>query len=541
MKTFRKIVGLILMAFNGIGVVSIIGTADKFIRDGMFGMLIAMLLVFGALAFLGYKIYPSDRRNGHPKPAAAAEAPDPAQDRADQDPAPAGTVEQRAVPDSAESVVISTACTVIANYLALPFHDGDRFFLFGKEADAVRFIQKSGRNDLSVRRLDNDIIKRELTEYLCCGYTGAVIKNNPASIGICQQDQLLSTEDLIREFDLAGLSTVGNIVPPAEKKMHLYLNQMSYTYRKYGADMSAVPDSWRTHLKTFKDDVIRYLLCANLCLPRQQGDGDRMTISVLTVSMPSGQKWAAVFTDMFAIFRYTRKRPDSIVFPNLLSDVAKDIRTGRIRGVAGIMINPGREEFKMTVDEIAEQEQWLEGNPEMRRLFFEKVRLPADAKPEAADKSSPAAHAGAAVSHPAEAPEPAGEAWRKIDLTKDREPAPVTPGRGFFTGLLPDEKPFSEQDPVCAEPGTEGYTKLDVIGFPSRQSEYWYDPKYRRIVIDVYSAGSGTGGRRYHGRKTILPLDLIDQFNQYPEDRNPEKTARIQRIQKIIGQEDFGE
>ena len=548
MKTFRRIIGIILMAFNGIAVVSIIGTADKFIRSGQFGMMIALLVVYGALAFLGYKLYPSDKRKRAQKPA-AAEAPTAAQNGArendmDEKPAPAGSQEQRAVPGSAESIGIVTAWTVIANYLALPFHDGDNFFLFKNEKDALRFIQASGQRDLSVRHLDSGIVKRELSEYLCCGYTGAVIKNNPDLINISPQDQLLSREDLIRDFDLTVLSSVGNIAPRAEKKMHIYLNQMSYTFRKYGADMSAVPDFWKAHLKQFKDEAIRHLLCVDLCLPTQQDKGNPLTFSILTVSMPSGQKWAALFTDMFAIFRYMRRTPNSIVFPDLLSDTAKGIREGRITGVAGIMINPGREEFKMTAEEIAEQEAWLNDNPAMRRSYSEKARFPANAESKAAPESTPAVDGDAPVNRPAEKPEPSGKACQKIDLMENREAAPVTPGRGFFTGLLPNERPFSEQNPADADlagPNTEGCTKLDTVGFPSRWSEYFYDPKYRRIVVDVYTADSRTGGRRYHGRKTILPLDLIDQFNQYPEDRNPEKVARIQRIQKIISQESFGE
>ena len=549
MKKFLKIIGGILMAFNGLAVAAFVGTADKFIKQGHLGSLILLLAVYGALAYLGYRLYTLGERKSRPKSASVNARKGARLNDGHLDATPAEYPEQRAVPGSAETVRVATAYTVVANYLALPFHDGDNFFLFKSEDDAARFIRVSGRNDLSVRRLDSGVIERELVEYLCCGYTGAVIKNNLGFINICQQDQLLSTEDLIRDFRLTGLSTVGSIVPTAEKKMHLYLNQLSYTYRKYGADMSAVPEHWKSHLKLFKDEVIRYLLCADLCLPTSQDKGSPLTFSVMTVSMPSGQKWAALFTDMFAIFRYMRKSPNSIVFPNLLSDIAKDIREGRITGVAGILINPGREEFKMTVDEIAEQEAWLSEHPDIRRLYFEKQRSLTDAESKAATESAPAVQTDATASRSAntpeeEAPEPTGEAWRKIDLREGRETKPVTPGRGFFMGLLPGEKPFSEHDAVDADenrPDTRGMTRLDTIGLTSRWSEYHYDPKYRRIVRDVYSTHSKTGQRLYHGRKTILPLDLIDQYNQHPEDRNPEKVARIQRIQKIMSQESFGD
>ncbi len=551
MKKFRRILGIILMAFNGLGVVSIIGSLGSFIKDDGFGIWILLLLVFGALCFLGFRLYTAESRKSSKKPTAEGVQKN-TWDNAHPDtvsPAGSPSAVQRAMPDSGESIEMFSAYTVIAAYLALPFHDGDNFFLFKNQEDAEQFIRVSGRNDLSVRCLDNNIIKKELVEYLCCGYTGAIIKNNPANIRICQEDQRLTTEDLIRDYALDELSSVGNIVPTAEKKMHNYLNQLSYTFRKYGNDMSAVPDPWQKHLKKFKDEVIRHLLCSDLCLPTRQGDGKNLTFSIMSVSMPSGQKWAALFTDMFAIFRYMGKSPNSIVFPNLLSDVANSIRTGKITGVAGIMINPGREEFKMTVDEIAEQEEWLNANPNIRSSYFEKIHLPFSAVSEKAPESKPAAEPAAPnnpQAKPAETSSPAStaESYQKIDLSENITTASVTPGRSFFMGLLPGEKPYSDKNDTDADenrPNTNGYTKVTQIGFASRWSEYYYDPKYRRIVIDQYTASEKTGERWYHGRKTILPLDLIDQLNQYPEDRNPDKVARIQRIQKIIDREYFDE
>ena len=541
MKKFRRIIGIILMAFNGIGIVAVFGTAGSFIKDNGLGIMVLLLAVYGGLFCLGYRLYTTDRPKRKTEPVSKAPQKDA------QDAAPVGFPDQRAVPDSAKNIGIVSAYTVIAAYLELPFHDGDNFFLFKKEEDARQFIQLSGRKDLSVRNLDDSIFKRELTEYLCCGYTGAVIKNDLSTVRICSGDQRLSSEKLIRDFGL-DLSSVGCIAPAAGKRMHNYLNQMSYTYRKYGPDMSAVPAFWKEHLQGYKDETIRHLLCADLCLPSGQSAGNDLTISVMMVSMPSGQKWAALFTDMFAIFRYTRKPPNSVAFPNLLSDVAKDIRTGKITGVEGIMINPGREEFKMTADEIARQETWLDERPGIRSAYFEKPLVQSPVPDKKSPESKPAAKPEL-EDRPSEnasdaPPVPAAETWQKIDLSENITEASVTPSRSFFMGLLPGEKPYSDTDDTDADenrPDTHGYTKLDQIGFPSRWSEYYYDPKYRRIILDQYTVSEKTGKRWYHGRKTILPLDLIDQYNQYPEDRNPDKTARIQRIQKLMQMEGFGD
>ena len=74
----------------------------------------------------------------------------------------------------------------------------------------------------------------------------------------------------------------------------------------------------------------------------------------------------AVLTDAFAIRRYMHRVQQSIVLPGLVSDVAKDIRSGKMQGIKGIMVNPGREEFKMTPEAIAKQEEWFRNHPDKR-------------------------------------------------------------------------------------------------------------------------------------------------------------------------------
>ena len=67
MKKFRRILGIILMAFNGLGVVSIIGSLGSFIKDDGFGIWILLLLVFGALCFLGFRLYTAVMTKRHPE------------------------------------------------------------------------------------------------------------------------------------------------------------------------------------------------------------------------------------------------------------------------------------------------------------------------------------------------------------------------------------------------------------------------------------------------------------------------------------------
>ena len=77
----------------------------------------------------------------------------------------------------------------------------------------------------------------------------------------------------------------------------------------------------------------------------------------------------AVLTDAFAIRRYMHRVQQSIVLPGLVSDVAKDIRSGKMQGIKGIMVNPGREEFKMTPEAIAKQEEWFRNHPDKRAEY----------------------------------------------------------------------------------------------------------------------------------------------------------------------------
>lgn len=262
-----------------------------------------------------------------------------------------------------------TLYTVIASYLELPFHDGDNFFLFEKEEEAQKFIEISGRRDLSIRELNKEIVRREIGEYLCCGYFGAVLKRDLRVITVSPKDRKMSAEELVREFELENLGSVGNILPMTCKKMHNYANQISYSQRKYGVDLGGASESWRKHLDDYAGEVIRHFLCASMCLPAEGDPAGKMTLSILTAVMPSGDKWATVFTDAFAIRRYMHRVQQSIVLPGLVSDVAKDIRSGKMQGIKGIMVNPGREEFKMTPEAIAKQEEWFRNHPDKRTEY----------------------------------------------------------------------------------------------------------------------------------------------------------------------------
>lgn len=370
MRGLARVLGIVLMGFNGLAVVAMLSVSCSMISEIGIGMTLAVISIYALFFLLGYLL----RRWGMGGSAKKHALPpkDGVVQAASGVDWPAGVSQgagQTAGADRGDALAGRTLYTVIAYYLDLPLHDGDNFFLFEKEEEAQKFIEISGRRDISVRELNKEIVQREIGEYLCSGYFGAVLKRDLSVISISDKDRKMSVEELIREFGLGNLGSVGNILPMTCKKMHNYANQISYSRRKYGDDLSGASESWRKHLDDFAGEVIRYLLCARMCLPADGDPKGKMTLSILTAVMPSGEKWAAVFTDAFAIRRYMRRAQQSIVLPGLVADVAKDIRSGKMQGIKGIMVNPGREEFKMTPEAIAKQEEWFRNHPDKRAEY----------------------------------------------------------------------------------------------------------------------------------------------------------------------------
>ena len=512
MKKFLRGLGIALMLFNGIGFVAILLNVGSLIT-GMEGSLLARILsvclfflMFGGLFLLGYKIWSKNRPSEEEVKEKAAK-----QDGSVRSTDDSGTVAETRtlgrVPFSDDKTAKklpgadTTFYTVIANYLELPFHDGDRFFLFEEKDTADAFIAASERKNLHLRVLTPEVIKKELSEYLCCGYTGAVLKKTRGSIKIEQGDILLSQEELISHFNLPGMDQHGNITPALLKRMHNYLIQLDYTARKY--ESNPVPEHWQKHMQGYKGDVIRLLLEASLCLPSSKDASGKITFSILTAKMPNGDQWASLFTDQFAIARYTRKTPDSIVFPGLLSDVANDIRSGKLKDMKGIMINPGREEFRVTVEEIEEQKALRHATGSERvdanRISEVKTAVPSEKQ--------------------------------KTAATSEKQM------QGFFKGLLPGERPESSlylSEPGAEDVPTKGFIGVGTLGGGYGWSYLYYDPFYRRFLKDEYGTGAVDDAEtRYYGRTSYWPEELLQEL---AESKDPKAAAAAANIRKIIAE-----
>ena len=493
MRGLARVLGIVLMGFNGLAVVAMLFVSCSMISEIGIGMTLAVISIYVLFFLLGYLLRRwgmggSAKKHALPPKDGVVQAA-PGVDW------PAGVSQgagQTAGAERGDALAGRTLYTVIAYYLDLPLHDGDNFFLFEKEEEAQKFIEISGRRDISVRELNKEIVQREIGEYLCSGYFGAVLKRDLSVISISDKDRKMSVEELIREFGLGNLGSVGNILPMTCKKMHNYANQISYSRRKYGDDLSGASESWRKHLDDFEGEVIRYLLCARMCLPAEGDPKEKMTLSILTAVMPSGEKWAAVFTDAFAIRRYMRRAQQSIVLPGLVADVAKDIRSGKMRGIKGIMVNPGREEFKMTPEAIAKQEEWFRNHPDKRAEYedgWSKFGVP----------------------------QSAGEILQRADR---------------IAGTAKEEA-------GAEHPHTDGFVQVGKLCAGACDEYIYYDPKYRRFVIDHYEEADGE--KKYCGRETEFPQDIIDRLSGDARYPGSEKESVTDKILEIMAEkEGFG-
>lgn len=360
MRKFKRGLGMVLIVLGAYFVFLTILLPFFSSSDDSNGVQIGISFLIAASILLGLG-WLLRRSAGHKgKSTTQSSAPGAVEAPATEAPAvaePAPALPARAVPgESAQEGGGLVFWTVISPFLALPFHEGDRFFLFQSEQGARDFIQALGQPGMTVRQLQGDFLCREMAEYLCCGYTGAILKRDCSVPKRTDQDETLDGDALRERFQVPALDRFGHILPQVVKRVHNYLNQLDYTRRRH---TDGNPEFWVRHLRDYKADVIRRLLDSPLCLPSVKGEDGNLRFSMPMAQLPDGRKFASVFTDQFAIDRYMGPGKGSIVFPGLLSDVAKQLREGRLEGAVGIMINPGREELKLTAEEIAEQEARL--------------------------------------------------------------------------------------------------------------------------------------------------------------------------------------
>ena len=98
--------------------------------------------------------------------------------------------------------------------------------------------------------------------------------------------------------------------------------------------------------------VSQSLLKDNLLVPATIENGTLKGFSFPYILFPDGEKYLGLFTDQWAINAYFRKTTPSVSFPRLIEDCYKEIV--KDPSIAGILINAGREEYKMTKEMLSQ-------------------------------------------------------------------------------------------------------------------------------------------------------------------------------------------
>ena len=132
--------------------------------------------------------------------------------------------------------------------------------------------------------------------------------------------------------------------------------------------------------------------------------------------------------------------------------------------------------------------------------------------------------------------------FRKIDLTDGNGMKTVSKEFSFFMGLVAGEKAFGAKSVSASgegQPHTDGFVQIGRLGTGDDTAYIYYDAKYRRFVIDHYEEARGE--KKYLGRESVLPQDIIEKAGGAAKNTGPEKEAMIHRILEIMGEEEgFG-
>ena len=329
----KKVIGYILLFFGGIGCVAMVITFFQSLFTAFsVTLLLALLmdgLVFFGLAYLGYRMIISvdgELFKTNPK-----RAPVKKEIQRIKKGVPVMPKEET-VPMTKANLGKFTLYTVMVNHLEMPLQENGVFYLFARKEDADAKTAELNDTALYTGAWVKESLPMLLSSCMVCGY-------KEARVYLDHEEKM--TLDEFREYvSFPTLDNCGVVHPMIVQKIHRFIHTDYQMYR--------FPKQATVAMKIEKD-LLHYeigcLLCeAVLLVPLEERNGKKV-IEIINAQMPNGQKWKALFTDQFAMMQYMRRNPDSASFPNLLMDVYKDIK--KDNSFEGIMINPGREEFKL--------------------------------------------------------------------------------------------------------------------------------------------------------------------------------------------------
>lgn len=349
-KVLVRILGWLLLFFgcvwtaSGVGSAFIMLTVDDptfefWGRIFSFLLCIAFAVGCAALVRLGYKLksYDPEAKKGEKKtdPAAASKqesAPEP-----EKEPAPAA-VSKPVRSKALKGLPEMTLYTLNTQMNMLPLCKETTLYLFTDKTRAEEACSKSEmREFLRLHEIIPEKLPEAMLEYWACGYEKAVVD--------------MGAEVELKEIypDLKEAS-MGSVLPKTRNAMILFNQTRAINILKANRDQRRMTEQEVTRLNLLGSAIFLDLQRSSLLLPTEKVDG-KVRIVTPVAKFPDGSKWLAVFTDWAAVCAYiTSPNVGSIVLPGLIQDQAKTVAENP--ELMGVLVNPGREEFRLTRENL---------------------------------------------------------------------------------------------------------------------------------------------------------------------------------------------
>lgn len=214
----------------------------------------------------------------------------------------------------------------------LPLFNAEAMYLFTNKDFAQKQAESSNIAHISLSEIIPDNFDNAFTEYCEAGFKKVIIDMN-----CC-----VNINELF-EFDAAQGTSSPEICRTMIVLNQIHDNILS-TAKKENRELN---QEEMQQISRLSQGIIEALLKAKLILPGDTPSEDgTVKVSIPLANFPDGSKWLAMFTDKSALKRYIQNDDaNPVSLPNLLLDQYKNFRNDDT--ISGILINPGREQFRV--------------------------------------------------------------------------------------------------------------------------------------------------------------------------------------------------
>lgn len=231
-----------------------------------------------------------------------------------------------------ESMRSMTLYVLNSDLNRLPLFNAEAMYLFTNKDFAQKQAENSNISHISLSEITPDKFDSVFTEYCEAGFTKAIIDMN-CCVKISE----------LFEFD----ANEGTSSPEICRTM-IVLNQIhDNILNNTKKENRELNQDEMQQISRLSQGIIEALLKTKLILPGGKPDENGgVKVSIPLANFPDGSKWLAMFTDKSALKRYiTNEDVTPVSLPNLLLDQYKNFRNDD--SISGILINPGREQFRV--------------------------------------------------------------------------------------------------------------------------------------------------------------------------------------------------